>query len=182
LQVTQGAMNEPVHDKITGLYTLPFFVLRLTFSLERIKQSEFRRFGVLFADVAQVNELRRKLHTDDLNGFLHDLADQFKAALRPTDTMAWSPRDEYFLTLIEEIPAPEVPLRIAGRARDSMKKFLDNSDYGLGLRANVGVLLCDSEYEDTQQIMKDIEIARGFLREGLYTNPSIFDREMLKKK
>ena len=96
--------------------------------------------------------------------------------------MAWSPRDEYFLTLIEEIPAPEVPLRIAGRARDSMKKFLENNDYGLGLRANVGVLLCDSEYDDTQQIMKDIDIARGYLREGLYTNPSIFDREMLKKK
>jgi len=182
LQVTHGAMNEPVHDKITGLYTLPFFVQRLTFSLERIKQSEFRRFGVLFADVAQVNELKRKIHTDDLNGFLHALADQFKAALRPTDTMAWSPRDEYFLTLIEEIPAPEVPLRIAGRARDSMKKFLDDHDYGLNLRANVGVLLCDSEYEDSLQIMRDIEIARGYLREGLYTNPSIFDREMLKKK
>ena len=38
LQVTHGAMNEPVHDKITGLYTLPFFVQRLTFSLERISK------------------------------------------------------------------------------------------------------------------------------------------------
>jgi two-component system cell cycle response regulator DivK len=182
LQVTQGGMNEPVHDKVTGLYTLPFFIIRLTFSLERIKQSEFRRFGVLFADVAQVNELKRKIHVDNLNVFLRSLADQFKVALRPTDTMAWSPRDECFLTLIEEIPAPEVPLRIAGRARDSMKKFLENNDYGLNLRANVGVLLCDSEYDDTQQIMRDIDIARGYLREGLYTNPSIFDREMLKKK
>jgi hypothetical protein len=52
----------------------------------------------------------------------------------------------------------------------------------LGLRANVGVLLCDSEYNDIHQIMKNIDIARKYLREGLYTNPSIFDREMLKKK
>jgi CheY-like chemotaxis protein len=182
LQVTQGGMNEPVHDIVTGLYSLPFFILRLTFSLERIKQSEFRRFGVLFADVARVNELRRKTATGDLNGFFRSLADQFKVALRPTDTMAWSPRDEYFLTLIEEIPTPEAPLRIAGRVRDGMKKFLENNDYGLGLRANVGVLLCDYEYDDTQHIMKDIDIARGYLREGLYTNPSIFDREMLKRK
>jgi CheY-like chemotaxis protein len=182
LQVTQGGMNEPVHDIVTGLYSLPFFILRLTFSLERIKQSEFRRFGVLFADVARVNELRRKTATGDLNGFFRSLADQFKVALRPTDTMAWSPRDEYFLTLIEEIPTPEAPLRIAGRVRDGMKKFLENNDYSLGLRANVGVLLCDYEYDDTQHIMKDIDIARGYLREGLYTNPSIFDREMLKRK
>jgi CheY-like chemotaxis protein len=182
LQATQGAMDEPVRDVVTGLYTFPFFTLRLTFSVERIKQSEFRRFGVLFADVSKVNELKRQMNTGELNGFFRNLAEQFKLALRPTDTMAWSPRDEFFLTLIEEIPSPEVPLRIAGRVRDNMKKFLENNDYGLGLRANVGVLLCDSEYDDTDQIMKDIDTARGYLREGLYTNPSIFDRDMLKKK
>jgi len=181
LQATQGAMDEPVHDVVTGLYTFPFFTIRLTFSLERIKQSEFRRFGVLFADVAQVTEMKRQLSTDELNKFFRKLADHFKIALRPTDTMAWSSQDEYFLTLIEEIPTPEAPLRIAGRVRDSMKKFLDESDYGLNLRANVGVLLCDSEYADSQQIMRDIDIARGYLREGLYTNPSIFDREMIKR-
>jgi DNA-binding response OmpR family regulator len=181
LQATQGAMDEPVHDIVTGLYTFPFFTIRLTFSLERIKQSEFRRFGVLFADVAQVTEMKRQMSTDELNKFFRKLADHFKIALRPTDTMAWSSQDEYFLTLIEEIPTPEAPLRIAGRVRDSMKKFLDESDYGLNLRANVGVLLCDSEYADSQQIMRDIDIARGYLREGLYTNPSIFDREMIKR-
>ena len=182
LQVTHGGMNESVHDKVTGLYTLSFFTVRLTFSLERIKQSEFRRFGVLFADVAKVNELKKKMNGDELNVFFHKLADQFKLTLRPTDTMAWSPHDEYFLTLIEEIPSPEVPLRIAGRVRDSMKNFLENTDHTLGLRTNLGVLLCDAEYENAQQILKDIDIARSYLREGLYTNPSIFDREMLKKK
>jgi CheY-like chemotaxis protein len=182
LQATQGGLNEPTHDDITGLFTFSFFAVRLTFSLERIKQSEFRRFGVLFADIAQVNELKQKLHTEELSSFFRGLADHFKIALRPTDTMAWSPRDESFLTLIEEIPNPEVPLKIAERVRDSMKKFLEDNDYGLSLKVNLGVLLCDSEYVDNQQIMKDIDIARGYLREGLYTNPSIFDREMLKKK
>lgn len=182
LQVTQGRMKETVHDKVTGLYTLSFFTVRSTFSLERIKQSEFRRFGVLFADVARVNELKQKMGGDDLSVFFRKLADQFKVALRPTDTMAWSPEDEYFLTLIEDIPSPEAPLKIAERVRDSMKKFLENRDYGLGLRASVGVLLCDSEYVDVQQIMKDVGVARSYLRKGLYTNPSIFDREMLIKK
>lgn len=183
LQVTKGAMNEPVHDEVTGLYTQHFFTIRLTFSLERIKNSEFRRFGVLFADVTQVNELKMQMGVPEMNDFFRNLADQFKLALRPTDTMAWSPRDEYFLTLIEEIPSPEIPLKIAGRVKEGMKKFLDNNnDYGLGLRANVGVLLCDYEYEDVEQIMNDVNNARRYLREGLYTNPSIFDRDMLKRK
>jgi CheY-like chemotaxis protein len=181
LQATQGE-NQIVHDPVSGLYTFSFFTVRLTFLLERIRQSEFLGFGVLFADVAEASELSRKMYTDDLNYFLRGLAEQFKLALRPTDTMTWSPRDDFFLTLIEEIPNPEAPLGIAGRVRDSMKKFLENTNYGYGLRPNVGVLLCDSEYTDVQQIMKDIDLARTALREGLYTNPSIFNQEMLKKK
>lgn len=181
LQATQGGMQGPTHEPITGLYTLSFFTVRLTFSLERIKQSTFRRFGVLFADVAQAAELKKQISEDDLKDFYRKLADQFRLTLRPTDTMAWSADDGFFLTLIEEIPNPEAPLRIAGRVRDSMKKFLENNDHGLNLRANVGVLLCDSEYQNTEMIMNDINIARLYLNDGLYTNPAIFDRSMLYK-
>ena len=182
LQATQGGLQGPTHEKVTGLYTLSFFTVRLAFSLERIKQSSFRRFGILFADVTQVSELKKLLNKDELQDFFRKLADQFRVTLRPTDTMAWSPEEGYFVTLIEEIPNPEAPLRIAGRVRDSMKKFLGNNDHGLNMQTNVGVLLCDSEYEDTQKIMKDIDIARMSLRNGLYTNPAIFDKNMLRER
>ncbi len=179
LQATQGALDEPTHDLVTGLYTLPFFSIRMTFSLERIKQSSFRRFGVLFADVPELDALRDKLDEGEMRNFLRRLADQFRLTLRPTDTMAWSLDHQMFLTLIEDITTPEAPLKIAGRVRDSMKRFLDSNDHGLGLRANLGVLLCDSEYLGNEMILKDIQLAREKLKSGLYTNPTIFDREML---
>jgi GGDEF domain-containing protein len=181
LQATQGGLKGPTHEKVTGLYTLSFFTIRLAFSLERIKQSSFRRFGVLFADVTQTAELKKLLREDELQEFFRKLADQFRVTLRPTDTMAWSPEDGYFLTLIEDFPDPQAPIKIAGRVRDSMNKFIESNTHGLDLRANLGVLLCDSEYEDTQQVMKDVDVARMWLRDGLYTNPSVFDREMLNK-
>lgn len=179
LQATQRALDESPQDFVTGLYTLPFFNVRTTFSLERIKQSSFRRFGVLFADVAQMGDLREHLNETEMRSFLRKLADQFRLTLRPTDTMAWSAEYGLFLTLIEDIPTPEAPLKIATRVRDSMKRFLETNDRGLGLRANVGVLLCDAEYEGVQQIFADMNLARQQLHAGLYTNPSIFDREML---
>ncbi|MBI3150526.1 MAG: response regulator [Chloroflexi bacterium] len=179
LQATQGAMREPAHDKVTGLYTFSFFTVRLAFSLERIKQSGLRRFGVLFADVAQAALLKKQMSEEELTVFYRKLADQFKVTLRPTDTMAWSPSDGVFLTLIEDIPNPEAPLRIAGRVRDSMKKFLENNDQGLGLRVNLGVLLCDEDYEDIQKILQDIQHARILLQDRQYTSPAIFDREMI---
>lgn len=179
LQTTRGAMNEPAHDKVTGLYSYSFFNVRLAFSLERIKQSSLRRFGVLFADVTQLNKMKDQMRDDGYDTFLRKLADQFRMTLRPTDTMAWSPDDGIFLTLIEDIPSPEAPLKIAGRVRDGMKRFLDNRNEGIDMKANVGVLLCDADYANIQAIQKDITLARKLLNDGLYTNPSIFDREML---
>lgn len=179
LQTTHGSLDEPTRDPVTGLYTLSFFKLRTTFSLERIKQSSFRRFGVLFADVLDMNSLHGSLDKKELQIFMQRLTDHFRLSLRPTDTMVWSPEDQMFLTLIEEITSPESPLRIAGRVRDSMNRFLDKNGYGVGLRVNLGVLLCDSEYTGNEAIFSDIELAREKLKAGLYTNPTIFDREML---
>ncbi|MEK6751669.1 MAG: response regulator [Chloroflexota bacterium] len=182
LQATQGAMREPAHDKITGLYTYSFFTVRLAFSLERVKQTGLRRFGVLFADVAQTSLLKKQMSDGEFNTFYRKLADQFRITLRPTDTMAWSPTDGVFLTLIEDIPNPEAPLRIAGRVRDGMKKFVEDNDQGLGLRVNLGVLLCDEDYEDIQKILHDIQRARALLQDRQYTSPAIFDREMINSR
>jgi len=181
LQATQGAMHEPSHDKVTGLYAFSFFTVRLAFSLERVKHTVLRRFGVLFADVAQSAALKKQMSDEEYKKFYRKLAEQFKITLRPTDTMAWSPTDGMFVTLIEDIPNPEAPLRIAGRVRDGMKKFLEDNDDGLGLRTNLGVLLCDSEYDDIHHILKDIQRARTLLQDRQYTSPAIFDREMLSK-
>lgn len=181
LQATQGAMNEPAYDTTTGLYTYTFFAVRLTFSLERIKQSEFRRFGVLFVDLGQISELKKQMGEREFAAFSRKLAERCKHTLRPTDTMAWMPLEGLFLALIEDIPNPEAPLRITGRMRNNLKEFLLENDPGLGLRSNIGFLLCDSEYEDINRIVDDIQYARALLHERKYVSPAVFDREMLTR-
>ncbi len=180
LQVTQGAMREPAHERVTGLYTLPFFNVRLTFSLERIKQSMFRQFGVLFVDVTQLEDLRRELQDRDLDTFQRKLADAFKSALRPTDTMAWSADDGMLLTLIEDIPSTDVPLKIAARVWDGLKKHMESVSLVAPTRLGLGVLICDTDYQDQQDIHADIVLARTLLRNGQYSSPAIFNREMLQ--
>lgn len=183
LKATQGGMQQPALDPVTGLYALSFFSVRLTFSLERIKQTFSKRFGILFADVIQLDEIRRQLKQNDFENFQRRLAGQFKNTLRPTDTMAWSEDDGYFLTLIEDIPSEDVPLKIAKRVGDEMKKYVEeyNAGSGSALRVNLGVLICDVEYEDISSIMADINRARNLLQDKQYSSPAIFDREMLHK-
>ncbi len=177
LRATRGVMTEPVYDRATGLYTLSFFEVRTTFSLERIGHSALRKFGVLFADIVHLEDLHTRLQKQEVEAFQRDLAVQFKSTFRPTDTLAWSADDGYFLSLIEEIPSPVVPVQIAARVRDSLKRLLE--DPGLGLRANLGVLLCDSVYTDIKQIMADLTLARSRLREGQFSSPAIFDHAVL---
>jgi GGDEF domain-containing protein len=178
LQVTQGGMKEQPQDKVTRLYTLPFFTVRLTFAVERIRQKGVQRFGILFADLDPLDSLKKKLGDEDFNRFLRIAADTFKSTLRPTDTMAWSDQG-YFLTLIEEIRDPQVPVKIATRVGKGMREFIAQEPPERRLRINVGVLLCDPGYEDAAAVLTDLEFARGLLRKRQDGGSGVFDREML---
>jgi CheY-like chemotaxis protein len=181
LKATKGSMRQPALDPVTGLYAMSFFLVRLTFSLERIKQNFVKKFGVLFADILQLEEIKRQLPVSEMENFQRRLAGQFKNTLRPTDTMAWSEENGYFLTLMEEIPSEDVPLKIAKRVGAEMRKYTEQYDIGMPLRVNLGVLICDAEYEDISKIMRDINQARDLLRDKQYSSPAIFDREMLHR-
>jgi CheY-like chemotaxis protein len=179
LKATQGGLNRSRLDPVSGLHDFSFLLVRMTFSLERIKQTMLKRFGVLFADIPQLEDIRRPLADDERDQFQRRLAGQFKEALRPTDIVAWSEDDQYFLTLIEDVPSDDVPLKVARRVGDEMRKHSGPYNMGLTLRVNMGVLICDGEYEDTQQIIRDINLARDLMRGNQPANPAVFDREML---
>jgi CheY-like chemotaxis protein len=178
LQVTQGSMHEPPLDKVTRLYTLPFFSVRLTFAIERTRQKGMLRFGILFADLDPLESFRKKISEDEFNQFLREASDCFKSSLRPTDTMAWSDKG-YFLTLVEEIRDPQVPVKIASRVGKSMRDFIAQGKPDRRLKVNIGVLSCDSGYEDTGSIFQDLEYARSLLRKRPDGGSGVFDREML---
>lgn len=74
LKATHGALREPSHDKTTRLYTMPFFMVRLTFALERIKQTQTLRFGVLFADLDFIGQLQASMKEKDFGVYLRKLA------------------------------------------------------------------------------------------------------------
>jgi CheY-like chemotaxis protein len=186
IKVVQGlktAMNggsQPALDPVTGLYAMPFFLVRLTFSLERIKQSMVKKFGVLFADVIQWDDISGQFSGRDLDDVQRRLADQFKSSFRPQDTMAWSDEHGYFLSLIEDVSSERIPLKMARRVSDDIRRYSGRYNSGLSLRVNMGILVCDGGYVDALKIMKDIELARDLLRRKQFSSPAIFDRQMLQ--
>ena len=179
IRTTKDSLQEPSYDEVTGLFTESFFTVRLVFALEQVKQSELTHFGVLFADLDPFGELKDKLNEDELDAFKRISSEQFKSALRPTDTMAWS-NEGYFLTLIEQIAREDVPLMIARRVENKLSSFLQQHEYGGELQVNTRVLLCDFNYESAQEILDDVNFARAFAKKETAPGPQLYDRERLQ--
>jgi CheY-like chemotaxis protein len=180
LRDKKDKLNEPPYDKVTHLYTESFFSIRLIFALERVKRMELERFGILFADLHPYKSLQEKLDEEVLNVLLRKMADQFKGTLHPSDTMAWS-GDGYFLTLFEEIPSDDIPALIASRVGQGLNNFLRLQELGDELRTQIGVIMCDEEYESVQEILDDIDFARKFVKEQSEVGQWIYTREEIQQ-
>jgi len=181
LKSTKDTTRDSPYNEVTHLHTVSFFSVRLVFALERVRRMELERFGVLFADLHPFGNLQQKLSEDVLNALLRKMADKFKGILRPTDTMAWS-EDGCFLTLFEEVHNEDIPAAIADRVGKGLNEFLKHHELGDGLRAQVGVVICDDGYESVQEIMDDVNFARTFVRQKSEAGHWIFSRAELQEQ
>jgi CheY-like chemotaxis protein len=179
LRSTHGAGGGLAHDPITGLYTPAVFAERLTGSIQRVGQASLLRFGVLFADLRGMELLKVKLDSRGVNAMLRRLADELRGVLRPMDTVAWSPPEGTFLALLDEVPPARGALRIAERVQAGLLAHLatETEAPGLGTQFGTvcGVLLCDAQYRNVEQVMKDLTRARSQLKKGTHPSPAVFD-------
>jgi diguanylate cyclase (GGDEF)-like protein len=176
LRTTPTSMGETPWDEATHLYNSAFFSVRLAYSLERARQIGTNRFGVMFVDLEPFASLERKLDAEQMSAFLREIAGHLKSSMRPTDTLART-GGGFFLTLIEDVPDDKIPARIAARIRLELGDYLTQKHAPGRLHAYVGVVLCDGGYESTQEILKDIEVARKLARTG--KQDARYNREML---
>jgi two-component system cell cycle response regulator DivK len=179
LRAAKNTMQDSPYDEVTHLHTVSYFSVRLVFALERVRRMELEQFQVLFADLHPFDKLREKLSGEVLNALLRKLADRFKSILRPTDTMAWS-KDGFFLTLFEEFEDGEIPAVIASRVEKGLNEFLNQHELEDGLRAQVGVLMCDDGYDSVQEILDDVNFARSLVQQKSEVGHWIYTREELQ--
>lgn len=180
LQATKDTTQDFPYDDVTHLHTVSYFSMRLVFALERVRRMELESFGVLFADLHPFEELQNKLGDDILNALLRKMADKFRNLLRPTDTMAWS-RDGYFLTMFEEFPNENIPAVIADRVGKGLNEFIKYHELGNGLRAQVGLVMCNEDYDSVQEILDDINFARTLVRKEKDAGHWIYTRTELQE-
>ena len=91
---------------------------------------------------------------------LREIAEELKSLLRPTDTLArFNPST--FYVLIENIPNGEVTALIADRIQARLQKDIEDIDNKIQLPIRIGILLCDSGYNNTDEILADAKYAQS---------------------
>lgn len=155
---TEKTMDSLPWDVLTGVYNRSFFLTRLAYALERVKQFHQNKFAVLHLDLGQSNKIDYLFGGEYNKRVLQDSAGLLKTSLRPTDTIARF-SGGVFLILIEDVDNHEMPILIASRVQNKIRKYLAKAENELQVRANVGVVLCGEEYHSVDEILRDAEQA-----------------------
>ena len=154
----EKSMESLPWDVLTGMYNRSFFLARLRYALERARQLHENKFAVLYLDLGHSIKLDYLFGSEYNKRVLKDSAALLKTMLRPTDTIARLGGD-VFSILIEDVSNPDMPILIASRLQQKIRKYLAKLENELELRANVGIVLCGEEYASVDDILHAAEQA-----------------------
>jgi len=155
---TEKSIDSLPWDVLTGVYNRSFFMARLAYALERVKQLHQSKFVVLYLDLGHSNKINFLFGAEYNKRVLKDSAALVKTILRPTDTIARLGGD-VFAILIEDVSNHDTPILVASRVQSRVRKYLAKLESELQVRANVGIVLCGEEYDSVENIMHEAEEA-----------------------
>ena len=158
-QTTIPIMGEP-WDRVTGLYNQAFFMDRLENTLMQTKKNREYLFAVLGIRLDPNGVIRNELSISEWMAALRETAETLQFASRPTDIIARFDQDNFFI-LLENIPSKEVALVVADRMHKKLEHKLAALGNSVQFPLNTRVLLCDGKYENTDQILREVESTRS---------------------
>ena len=153
---TEKATETLPWDVLTNVYNRSFFMARLGYALERAKQLRENKFAVLYLDLGQSTKINFLFGKEYQRRVLQESAAVLKTLVRSTDTIARLGGD-VFVVLIDDVTNPEVPILVASRVQNRIRKYLEKSEDELQVRANVGIVLCGQEYHSVEDILHNAE-------------------------
>ncbi len=83
-----------------------------------------------------------------------------KNMLRPTDTLARFDQDAFYI-LIENIPNGDISVMVANRIQERLYRDVVDIGKKIQIPIRIGILLCDSGYNNTDKILSDAKYAQA---------------------
>lgn len=160
--VDPSAQIEQLRDPLTGLYSRSFFVSRLGYSIERIRQLDGGVFGVLFLDIDNFKQIAKSKGDAFADFLLTETADFFSSNIRTIDTLSRFDHDHFFIQ-IEDLAAKEILVKVAERIQKNFTSHILNR-LEISPALSIGMVYCSDEYLWPEDIITDADIALHFAK------------------
>ncbi len=151
-------LQDAVHDNLTGLPNRQLFVDRIDAMLTLAKSSEDLRPSVMVMDLDRFKQVNDSVGIAVGDSILLTFARRLVRLLKPEDTLARLPGDQFGLLLVSENDLSRIGA-IAEACVKAIRGPIAFNDREISITASVGVALADGAPDHGEEMLKDAELA-----------------------
>lgn len=164
-------------DTLTKLPNRALFMDRLNQAMARQDRNKEHSFALVFLDIDDFKNINDSLGHPIGDQYLIEIGARLRKSLRKADTIARFGGDE-FAVLLEPIRSKEEVMEICSRVFHVSKESVQIGDNLLTSSFSLGIVFCDSNYTDSENIIRDADIAMYKAKEKGGNQFVIFDKKM----
>ncbi len=176
-QAERKLLRDAFYDNLTGLPNRALLTERLERSLEYSRRRPNYLFAVLFLDFDGFKNINDSLGHTVGDKVLKTVARRLEAMLRGNDTVARLGGDEYVL-LLDDIEDLSAATHVAERIHRAMMVPFTVEGQEIFLTVSIGITLNSSSYQQTEDVLRDADIAMYRAKAAGRNCYEVFDRAM----
>ena len=146
------------HDNLTQLSNRVHFDEQLNRAIARVQRHPEQRFAVMYLDFDRFKMVNDSLGHKAGDELLVNVAKRLKAMLRETDVLARLGGDE-FAILVEDLNRQRDAVDLAERIHKELTKPVLLGTMEVAITASIGITFSTNNYQSSDQIIRDADIA-----------------------
>ncbi len=177
LQIEKQLVHDVLHDRLTGLPNRTLLMERIEFTIQHAKRNSEYLFALLFIDLDRFKVINDSLGHLVGDRLLIEVAKLLQESLRDNDMVARLGGDE-FVILLDGIHKLQDVTQISDRIQNLLTCPFNFEDKAVFISASMGIVLSTTNYESSEELLRDADIAMYRAKEkgkGCY---EVFDRDM----
>ncbi len=176
----EKARHQATHDSLTGLPNRALLEERLWRRLSRVTHDDASGlpFAVLFLDLDRFKYINDSLGHHIGDELLEVVAKRLSSCIRPEngDVVARLGGDEFIVILNDA--GVGIAEAVAGRIQKTLKKPVKLHGHELYATASIGILPNCSDYDTSEEILRDTDTAMFRAKEAGRGRPAVFEPSM----
>jgi diguanylate cyclase (GGDEF)-like protein len=175
--IEEQLSHNALHDGLTDLANRVLFMYRLEHAIEITKRKLEFRYSILFLDIDNFKSINDEMGHSYGDQTLVEFAQRLKNCTRSIDTVARLGGDE-FVILLEYTQEKSTEISVANRILAEFKKPFRYKDKEFLVSCSIGILQGISEYHNSEEILRDVDIALYQAKERGKARYEVFSAEM----